>query len=89
MYTIEYEFYPGETAYVVVNQNTVRQGKILQVDAKIYEREEAFVEELKYLVLLVNDMTTARVEVEDIFATVDEALDKVREKFNETDQDKN
>jgi len=83
MYTVEHEFYPGETAFVVLNENTVREATVLQVDMKIYEREEAFLEEVKYLVLLVNDSSTARVEIDQIFATVDDALDKVREKFIE------
>lgn len=81
MYTVEHEFYPGEKVFVVINNNTVRAAKVLQVDIKIYEKKNEFIEYVSYLVLLESDLNTARVELDDIFANVDDALSKVREKF--------
>lgn len=86
MYTVEHEFYPGEKVFVVLKQHTVREATVIQVDIKIYEKEEAFIEQLEYLVLLSHENdhafeTTERVDVSDIFNTVDEALEKVKSYF--------
>ena len=84
MYTVEHEFYPGEMVFVVLDMHTVRQARVVQVDIKIYEKDVEFIESLVYLVAIKtknNGMaieTTARVEPDRIFETIDEALEKVR-----------
>jgi len=81
--TVEYEFYPNDVVYVVLDQNTVRLAKVIQVDIKIYEDDEYFVEDINYLVLLLRDKNTTKVDPDQIFGDVDEALDNVRTKFIE------
>lgn len=85
-YFVEHEFFPGDEVFVVLDRHTVRHAKVIQLDIKLYEQEEAIVVETDYLVLLKHSddfymETTHRVEVDQIFRTVDEALEEVRKKF--------
>ena len=87
MYIVEHEFYPGEMVFVVLDKHTVRQARVVQVDIKIYEKDVEFIESLVYLVAIKktdNGMTietTARVEPDKIFETIDEALEAIRSVF--------
>lgn len=85
-YVVEHEFYPGDEVYVVLQKHTVRYAKVIQVDIKLYEKEDAVVVDINYLVLLQHSQNaqmenTERVQIDQIFRTVDEALDAVRRKF--------
>lgn len=83
MYTIEYEFNPGESVYVLIDSSTIKQGNVVQVSAKLYEsvyqEQEVISLDVIYLVLLKDDETTVRVEVDKIFSTLDEVLNRIRE----------
>lgn len=85
MNAAEYEFNPGEVVYVVLNENTVREATVVQVDLTLYEEkyndQDVINLDVTYIVLFKADKDTRRVEVDQVFAAVDEALEKVREKF--------
>ena len=78
MYSIEYEFLPNDTVYAVTDNNRVREGEILQVDIRIYEREDYLAEDLTYIILLEDGSASVRLPPDLVFATVEEALEKVR-----------
>lgn len=84
MYTIEHEFYPSDEVFVVLEETKIHKAKVIQVEADIYEKEEAFFERLQYLVLLEDSLDTATVEVDSIFSSLVEALDKVRQNFEDS-----
>lgn len=79
MNTVTYEHFPGDEVYVVINDNTVRKGLILQVDIRIYERDGFVAEDLVYIVLLVKDNDSVKVDPDLTFNNLDDALEKVRD----------
>ena len=85
--SVEYDFSPGDSVFVVLNDNAIYQGRVVQVEIKIYEREEYYVQDLRFLVAVkkLEDgktiKTTAWVYIDEIFETLDEASDKVKSLF--------
>lgn len=83
MNTVTYDHFPGDEVFVVINENTIRKATILQVDIRVYQREDFVAEDLIYIVLLVKDNDSVKVTPDLTFSDVDSALSKVRENFEE------
>ena len=73
----EHEHFPDDKVFVVLDEDTVREAIILQVDVRIYEFEGEIKEDLTYIVLLVNDNKSIRVKPEQIFYGVNEGFDHI------------
>lgn len=86
MFTITYDFLPGDAVYVVdIEDCAVYQGTVCQFEGDIYPDEnDNNVERKLYLVLLDGDQGTTEVEHDKVFATLEEALMALSGKFTPT-----
>lgn len=85
--SVDYDFSPGDWVYVVLNDNTIHYGKVIQVDIKIYEKDGLYVQDLRFLIAIkaLEDRkaieTTEWVFIDEIFSNIDDASDRVKAAF--------
>lgn len=78
MFTIDYDFQPGDSVFVVIDDVRVEGGVVLNVKFKVYEDTDSIVTKVIYKIEL-NDAGEGTVDLDsgDVFATSDEAADRV------------
>lgn len=81
---IELEFYPRNTVYAVLNYyNTIEKAEVIQSTVNIYEDKDGYIiEKVQYLILLEKYNNTLKVTEDQLFSTLDEALDRVKTEFS-------
>ena len=78
MFTHEYEFEPGETAFAVIDNDCIKEVVILQYVFETYVGEEEMpVEKTNYLVKIHGEDKTVYVQPGDLYTSTTEALDAV------------
>jgi len=79
MFTFNYDFEPGDTAFVVTEGTCVDEVRILQLTFVTFLNNDDVVQEnVHYIAMKKVDDTTVRVTPEYIFETLDLALDHVK-----------
>lgn len=86
MFTITYDFLPGDSVYVVnIEDCAVYQGTVCQFEGDIYpDEDDNNIERKLYLVLLDGDQGTTEVEYDKVFSTLEDALMSLSGKFTPT-----
>ena len=88
--SVNYDFSPGDAVFVVLNNNAIYEGRVVQVDIKVYEKNDFYVQDLRFLIAIKDSLddkkiqTTAWVYIDEIFETIEEASDKVKQFFSMT-----
>jgi len=79
MFNVNYDFQPGDTVFVVIDDTRVEEATVLTVKFKIYEDDTpVIVTVITYSVLLADaGEGTAVLDSSDIYATLQEAADAV------------
>ncbi len=77
MFTLNYDFQPGDRVFVVIDGTRVEAGTVLNVKFKIYDDEnDILVEDVVYTVLLDDEGEgTVAQDSTTVFETLDEAGD--------------
>ena len=80
MFNVNYDFQPGDTVFVVIDDTRVEEGTVLTVKFKIYEDDTpAIVTVITYSILLADvGEGTVVLDSSDVFETLDEATDAVQ-----------
>ena len=79
MFTLNYDFQPGDTVFVVIDGTRVEEGTVLNVKFKIYlDPMDMLVEKIDYTILLADaDEGTVTQDSTTVFATLAEAGDYI------------
>ena len=79
MFNVNYDFQPGDTVFVVIDNTRVEEGTVLTVKFKIYEDDTPIiVTVITYSILLADSGEgTVVLDSTDVFATLEEATDAV------------
>lgn len=80
MFTVNYDFQPGDTMFVVLDNTRIEVGTCLNVKFKVYELDDGTITTVITYTVLLNDDDEGTVEVDSInsFETLEEAIQAVQ-----------
>lgn len=83
MFTINYDFEPSTVVYIVLNENELERGIVLNIDADVYKNAAGTITtRVTYAVLLDNiNIGTVDLDSSNVFATLPEAADALKQKL--------
>ena len=76
MYTVNYDYQPGETVFAVIDENRLEEATVLSVKFKVYEENNSITTELLYSLLLADAGDgMVSVDASRVFGTLQDASD--------------